>query len=136
MPVQLGAGGGGVDFEIEVPADAVLLADVGLAKIRGHNPLHPKHIEFSFWIGRGGDFELLAVVPAQRHSDDGSRWRPVEIDLAEYAGERVDLRIEATPTFPLEEATVAWLGSPRIAVRPRSPASSERSNRGAGPASP
>jgi len=119
LPIQLGRGGGGVDFEIEVPADAVLQAEVGLAKIRGRNLPHPRHVEFSFWVGRNGSFERLATFPARRRSDDGNSWRPIEVDLAEYAGERLVLRIEVSPTFRLDQRSVAWLGSPRIATRSR-----------------
>jgi hypothetical protein len=127
LPIALGAKGGGVDYEIEVPADAVFQAAVGLAKIRGRNRPHPTHVEFSVSVGRDGDFDRLATIPAQRHSDDGSSWRPFEIDLAKYAGERIDLRIEVKPTFPLGDRRIAWLGSPRIAT-PSRPSRSEPSD--------
>jgi hypothetical protein len=116
MPIRLAAGGGGIDFEFEVPAAAVFQAEVGLVKIRGSHHKHPRQVKFEFLIGRDGEFENLATVPALRRVDDGSRWRPIEIDLAAYAGERVDLRIAVIPTSPLGKQRVAWLGSPRIAT--------------------
>jgi len=114
MPILLGAGGGGIDFEIDVPDAARLQADIGLEKIRGRRVPHPTYSRFLFSAGRDGVFEPLETFKSRRRSDDGSRWRSIEIDLEKYAGERVLLRIEVIPAFPSERRRVAWLGSPRI----------------------
>jgi hypothetical protein len=120
LPIRLGAKGGGIDFEIEVPARAVFQADVGypvaIRAWRSH--LHPEHCRMVVSIARDGEFEELAVQSVLDAPKPASRWTPIEVDLSRYAGERVTLRLELIPDVPLDSRKLAWWGSPRIAQRP------------------
>ena len=69
-------------------------------------------------LGRAGQFETLESVSVLYRSYEGRAWSPLEVDLSEYGGERVTLRLEAIPDAPLEPGTLAWWGSPRIALEP------------------
>jgi hypothetical protein len=114
--VFLGPMGGGIDFEIEIPPDAVFEADVGIAALVGKDDLYEQaeqsRLEIS--VAREESFETLASVHLV---STGRRWRPLRLDLSAYGGERVILRLELVPDAPLEPDLVAFWGSPRIALR-------------------
>jgi hypothetical protein len=120
LPVQLGPGGGGIDFELEVPAGALFQADIGLRRVSepGRKHLHPERTRLAVSIGAGEGFETLASIPVLHGSDEGRQWRPVEVDLSAYAERRVTLRLEVSADRPLDPDGLAWWGSPRIALRP------------------
>ena len=69
-------------------------------------------------IGRAGRFETLASARLLPSGSRVPRWLPLEVALSPYAGQRVTLRLEVIPEVALERGAVAWLGSPRIALRP------------------
>lgn len=120
LPILLGAGGGGLDYELAIPPSARLLADLGLARIDG--PDGPRRhasgvrIEVSLREA-GGAFRTLASWPAPTQGASGRSWTPFELELGAWAGRRVTLRLAATADHPLRAGTLAWLGSPVIARR-------------------
>jgi hypothetical protein len=119
LPFRLGAEGGGIDFEIDVPVDAVFQADVGypvaIRAWRSH--LHPERCRMVVSIGREGEFEEVAVKRVLDTAKPTRRWTPIEVDLSPYAGQRVTLRLQLIPDSPLDSRKLAWWGSPRIALR-------------------
>jgi hypothetical protein len=118
MPMWIASGGGGIDFDLEVPGGGVFQADVGLAAIYGGHPGHPRRVTFSLAVATGGgEFTTLASQPVLRGPSDGGRWTPFEVDLSEYAGQRIALRLEVTPAAPLGRMAIAWWGSPRLISR-------------------
>ena len=120
LPVAIGALGGGLDFEVEIPEDAVFQAGVGYRNMLSvdRQYIHPQGTTLAVSIADHGDFEELASVRVDDRPIGGRRWTPVEVDLADYAGERVILRLEVRAARPIRGDGVAWWGSPRIAVRP------------------
>jgi hypothetical protein len=114
--VQLGPMGGGIDFEIELPPGAVFQAGIGLEELLGLQDRYKQaarsRLEVS--VAREGSFQTLASAHL---ISTGHRWRPLEVDLSGYGGERVILRLELVPDEPLEPDLVALWGSPRIALR-------------------
>jgi hypothetical protein len=122
LPVELGPRGGGIDFELEVPADARLQLSLGyahaVAVTRGL--LHPAGLAASVAVrvAESEAFEMLARVPIATGPGEGHRWRPLEIDLAPYAGKRVTLRLAFESEHEAKPGRLAWFGSPRIALRP------------------
>ena len=118
MPMWVGAYGGGIDYEIEVPEDGVFQADVGLAEIRGRRRKHPRRIRFSISVSVGGPFKMLSRQEVLRDKSEGSQWVPFEVDLAAYAGRHVTLRLEATPLQPPTKRQIVWWGSPRLISQP------------------
>jgi hypothetical protein len=129
LAMAMGAGGGGLDFDIEVPRDAVFHAGVGfyrLFSVEGPHD-HPRGVTLSVAVRNGREFVRVgsARVDALR---SGARWAPFEADLSPYGGQRVMLRLEAVFDRPLAAAnTLTWWGSPRITRRTR-----DRAARGAG----
>jgi hypothetical protein len=123
LPFVLGAQGGGIDFEVEIPEQAVFQGDVGYRSATAADVVHrqPRRSYFRVSVGRAGEhgiFEELALVRAPGHQGQGrNRWTPVEVELSRYAGERVIVRLELVPQMPLDKQRLAWWGSPRIALR-------------------
>ncbi|MFQ5417457.1 MAG: hypothetical protein ACE5FL_10470, partial [Myxococcota bacterium] len=127
LAIALGPGGGGIDFDIDVPPDAIFQAGVGYRGLlsadgepRPH--VHPPGTTLGVSVGRGGAFTSLASLRIDDGHRAGRTWTPLEADLSEYAGERVTLRLEVAATRPLPEGALSWFGSPRIA-RPSGAAS-------------
>jgi len=120
LPILLGPGGGGIDFELEVPTGALFQADVGLRRVSGpeRKYLHPERSRLAVSIGTGDGFETLASIAVLSRRGEGGQWKPVEVDLSAYAGRRVTLRLEVNSELPLEPGGLAWWGSPRVALRP------------------
>ena len=124
FPIELGALGGGIDFPVEVPADAVFQAGVGYRGVvsNDHQYIHPPVTTaiVSVRLGDAPEFVELAAIAIDDHPRSGRQWSPVEIDLAPYAGPAT-LRLEFRAKRRLGRDRVAWFGSPRIALRPPAP---------------
>jgi hypothetical protein len=119
LAFRLGRMGGGVDFDIAVPPQAVFQADVGLGILEGMRVVHwhPAGTRLIVSVSRGGRFERLASLYIPERGHDGTRWTPLQADLSTYAGEHVTLRLELIPDEPLKRNFLSWWGSPRIALR-------------------
>jgi hypothetical protein len=138
LAMRLGRFGGGLDYEIEVPAAARFEAGVGFRGMASLDDLHehPRRSRMRVLVRRpGADFEELGTVRVDDSRKAGRRWTPLEADLAPWAGERVTLRLELVPEVPLDaRADLVWWGSPRIALPPEVAAS--RPGRGAPASAP
>jgi hypothetical protein len=124
LPVSLGALGGGLDYELEIPEGAVFQAGVGYRGLVSvdHQYIHPRGTTLAVSVSRDGtDFEQLAAVRVDDRPEGGRRWTPISADLSAYAGERVTLRLEVKAEQPLRGDRLAWWGSPRIALPPPAP---------------
>jgi len=120
LPILLGGAGGGLDYLLELPSDAVFRADIGLARIEGPGGMrtHARGVRLEIAVAEGdGSFRTLASWPVSRARGAGRGWSPVEVDLARYAGRRVTLRLEAVGERGLRAGTLAWWGSPVIVRR-------------------
>ena len=120
--IELGEGGGGADFRVDVPPNALFQADVGLAAVVSMSELHehPGGARHALSISVDGrSFETLRTTRvADRSPRSARRWQPFFVDLSPYAGRTVTLRLEVIADAPLPEGALAWFGSPRIAVPP------------------
>jgi hypothetical protein len=118
---QLGRRGGGLDFDLELPADAVLQVDAGMWLVNGQENLyrHPLRSLARVSIGLDGSFTPIAETPAMTGGVDWRRWTPLEADLSAWAGQRVTLRIELVTQMSPGPDDLGFVGSPRIAVRAR-----------------
>lgn len=147
LPFYLGALGGGIDFELDIPPNAIFQGDVGYPQVRSthRNYRHPLSSRLRVSIKREAkkpkkiavtreqhlrereeaheEFEVLwerQVLINRKSSLFREAWIPMEVDLSEYAGEHVTLRLELASTNPLpriwSEDIVGWWGSPRIAL--------------------
>ncbi len=63
-------------------------------------------------------FQKLAEKQVLTRTSTIQRWLPFEVDLSEYAGRAVTLRLQLNPSSPIKRGGLAWWGSPRIAIRP------------------
>jgi 4-amino-4-deoxy-L-arabinose transferase-like glycosyltransferase len=118
----LGARGGGIDFDLEIPARAVFQGAVGLRRVRDPEARfgHPPTSRLRVSLRREGSGEVFALLGEERAMEvdrPGTRWTELEVDLREYAGERVTLRLELESRKPVSEGSLGWWGSPRIAIR-------------------
>jgi hypothetical protein len=126
LAVVLGVNGGGLDFEVEVPDGAVFEADVGLAETQSANEVerHARGVRLQVLVrsrddaGRWGEFRTLASRGVGLRRGGGARWSPVEVDLSDYAGRTLTLRLQAVSNRTIEPGSLAWWGSPRL-VRKR-----------------
>jgi hypothetical protein len=123
---QLGPGGGGIDFELEIPAGAVFQADASLGTVFSENEIFKTPPRSRLVVSIGSPDEMTTLVEQKLDAGTSLRWIPLEADLAAWAGRRMTLRIELiradlriTPFVPL-----GYVGSPRIARR-ETPGSSE-----------
>ncbi len=120
LGLWLGARGGGIDFDLEVPEGAVLQADVGLIALQGEDDPHPyAHAERSrlaVSVARRDRFRRLEEARVLTSEHKGTWWYPLEVSLSDYGGERVTLRLELIPDAPVEPGRMAFWGSPRIAL--------------------
>jgi hypothetical protein len=119
LVLVLGARGGGVDVDVELPRGARLETDFGIGVLRGQRVFeHPEQGWLELSVGRAGRFEPVArwalPTPEARHA-----WSEAAADLSAFAGESVTLRLAFVPEVQVEPwRRVAWLGSPRIVVPP------------------
>ncbi len=120
LPVHLGRWGGGVDFEVDVPANARFEASVGFRGMvsLGDFHEHPKRSLMVVSIGRDGAFEEVVRVAVDDAPRAGNRWTPIEADLSRWAGQRVTLRLGLETRVPVGRRDLTWWGSPRIAEGP------------------
>jgi hypothetical protein len=118
LAMRVGRFGGGLDYEIDVPAAARFEAGVGFRGMVSLENLHehPKKSRMRIAVRRpGGDFEELASVRVDDSRHGGRQWTPLEADLSAFAGERVALRLELVPEAAIAPpADLAWWGSPRV----------------------
>jgi hypothetical protein len=118
--IELGPGGGGVDFRLKVPTAAMFQADTGLSWVvstsRRHD--HPGGARHTLAVSLDGEsFRLLRTTRvADRTPRRALRWQRFFVDLSEYAGREVVLRLEIIADAPLTPGSIAWWGSPRVAV--------------------
>ena len=91
----------------------------GLVSI-DHHYLHPPGITLavSVSIGEAGAFSELGSARINDGLRAGRHWLPFEVDLSDYGGQRVVLRLEARARNLRAEDLLTWWGSPRIALRP------------------
>jgi len=120
LAFSLGPGGGGIDFEVDVPERAVFQADASLDRVFGTDEIFgiPWRSRVVVSIGRPGEMVPLAEVTLE--NPFSGKWLPLEADLARWAGQRVTLRMEVIPPArrPVGRvAEIGYLGSPRIAYR-------------------
>jgi hypothetical protein len=116
----LGPGGGGIDFEIDVPADAFFEAGASLGEVYSENEVFivPPRSRIVVSIGRGE--ELAPVAEVSLGAGSSQRWIPLEADLAAWAGQRVALRLELVRSGEVtltNRVPIGYLGSPRIVRR-------------------
>jgi hypothetical protein len=121
LGVRLGPGGGGIDFDVEVPPGAVFQADVGLVMLEAEDGprWHAERSRLVVSVARRDAFLPLAEVRVLSGEHEGTWWHPLEVDLAAFGGERVTLRLELEPDAPVKPGRMAFWGSPRIALPPR-----------------
>ncbi|MCH2186425.1 hypothetical protein MK280_11195, partial [Myxococcota bacterium] len=123
VAVPIGARGGGIDYSLEVPTDAVLEVSLGVgALFAGAHPFYQAaRSRFEVLIGHSGDFKKIFTTSYdQARDEDSGRWTDYWIDLSPWAGQRVTLRFEVIPEDPQRRLGVAWWGSPRL-IRRSSP---------------
>jgi hypothetical protein len=119
LPFVLGPRGGGIDFDVEIPEGGVFQASVGYPVIAtrakgGYR--HPPVSQMTLSIGTEDGLEKIAETRVVIADDADAHWENFEVDLAEFAGRAVTLRLELTPNRPLKPGRLAWWGSPRIAI--------------------
>jgi hypothetical protein len=119
LPIALGPGGGGVDFELFIPHGAVFQAGVGYRGLVSvdHQYIHPPGTTLVVSVRSDGEFEPVASVRIDDGLRAGRSWVPVEADLAAYGGRRATLRLEVQAGRPIPPGKLSWFGSPRIALR-------------------
>ncbi len=120
LPMLLGPGGGGIDFELELPERALFEADLGIEGLVGLDNLyrHPRDSTLVVSVRTQDGFEEAArfrPLPAKKRQ---LFWEPVRADLSRWGGSRVTLRLELVPGRKIDPEELAWWGSPRIIVAP------------------
>jgi 4-amino-4-deoxy-L-arabinose transferase-like glycosyltransferase len=127
----MGPGGGGIDFDLEIPERALFEADVGFPLIMASDSRFEQapRVLMRVAIREAESFEPLRedrlvhdLTPRWTRIDTapGRHWVPMVVDLRRYAGRRVTLRLEAIPEAPYlpeVDRSLAWWGSPRIVKR-------------------
>jgi hypothetical protein len=117
---ELGAGGGGIDFEIDVPERAVFQADTSLGTIFSENGIFGSPGRSRIVVSVGRAEEMVPIAEVELGTSWSQRWRPLEADLAAWAGQRVTLRLEMIRPAEVtlsELHPIGYLGSPRIVRR-------------------
>jgi hypothetical protein len=119
LPIALGPGGGGVDFDVFIPDAAVFQAGVGFRGLVSvdHQYIHPPGTTLVVSVRTDGEFETVASARIDDRLRAGRSWVPLEADLASYGGRRVILRLEVQAQHPIPPGELSWFGSPRIALR-------------------
>jgi hypothetical protein len=124
----LGGGGGGMDFDVEVPERAYFRGDVSLGGAFSERQVYrtPPYSRFVVSVGEGGTFTPVAELTLGRGWSQ--RWLPVEADLSAWAGRRVTLRIEMFRSEQIRKTRITQIGvvgSPRIVRAPADAADAE-----------
>jgi len=117
LVLVLGARGGGIDLDVELPRGARFETGFGIGFLRGQRVFeHPERGWLELSIGRRGRFEPIARY-ALAPVEERDTWTDAAADLSAFGGESVTLRLAFVPEFHVEPwRRVAWLGSPRIVV--------------------
>jgi len=124
LSLWLGDRGGGIDFDVEIPGEAVFQMGIGLPRTIGLTSpyTHPRDVDIVVSLRTGDDpdarFRELERVTLPRDGSRPTGWTPLETSLDAWAGERVTLRLEVQSATTLGRHRLAWFGSPRIALRP------------------
>ncbi len=126
LPVLLGQRGGGLDFSVDLPANAVFRSDLGLAWVSGPNGTrqHARGLQMAVQIRNSSDtsnpktFRRVHSQAVRLNRASAGRWTPFEVDLSAFAGQSVTLRLESVAREPLGPDAIAWWGSPAIVTRP------------------
>jgi hypothetical protein len=120
LGITVGAGGGGVDYDVEVPEGGFFQAYVGIPAVVSMSDLHehPGSARHAVSISIDGKtFRRLGTTRlADRGPDSARRWRELRADLSALAGRRIVVRLELIADAPMGEGALAWWGSPRIAT--------------------
>ena len=117
LAVPVGAQGGGIDYALTVPSDAVLEFSVGVgALFVGAHPFYQvDRSRFEVLIKASEDFErVFSVSYDQMRREDSSKWTDYQIDLSHWGGQQATLRFEVVREDPQRRLGVAWWGSPRL----------------------
>jgi hypothetical protein len=124
LGMRLGQWGGGLDWQLDVPPGARLQLDTGFIGMASTENMHehPLLSRIVVSLRRDGVFEPLDQHVLHLNRNDTPHWQPMEVDLSKYAGEHVTLRIALEPEGAVGIRDLAWLGSPRIALAPETPA--------------
>ncbi|HEB91573.1 MAG TPA: hypothetical protein ENI85_18505 [Deltaproteobacteria bacterium] len=137
LPFLLGIRGGGIDFDITIPDNAVFRSGVGYPLIgTGAKNVYrlPEESRMVLSIKTDGHFRKIGEIRLPANDGSIDRWLPFEVDLSEYAGTRATLRLQLIPSRPVRPGELGWWGSPRITIRP-SPSSARMDRRPDTPAS-
>jgi hypothetical protein len=117
LAIALGARGGGLDFRVVVPPGGRFQSDVGFRRIEGWK--QPSRLVFAVSVSDGGPFETVAEQPVRfKRGRIARTWRPLEADLARWAGRTITLRLEAKSARRLKPGSFALWASPRVALPP------------------
>jgi hypothetical protein len=113
-------GGGGIEFDVDVPEQAVFQGDVSLggaySEVDVYRTPPLSRIVVSI-VEPDAPVEIAEITLRKGWSQ---RWLPLEADLSAWAGRRVTLRMElfrSTEIRRTRVTQVGFLGSPRIARR-------------------
>jgi len=110
--------GGGIDFSLQVPPNAVFQAALGLGKLMTSEGLVRQGVGVNCFVrvlsAQRNEVIASLELPADPSGDRG--WQPIEADLSAYAGQHITLRLEAVPWTSLANPGYMWWGSPRIVV--------------------
>jgi hypothetical protein len=121
LAFRLGEGGGGIDFELELPERALFLGDVSLGGAFSERQVYrtPPYSRFVVSVGDGETWTPLAERTLERGWSQ--RWLPLEADLSAWAGRRVTLRLEMFRSQDVRKTRIeqiGCIGSPRIVRAP------------------
>jgi hypothetical protein len=123
LAFPLGSHGGGIDFEFEVPNQAVFEADASLGRAFAEDDVYgiPENSTVVVSIGEPG--AMTKLHEQSLGTGWSPRWIPFSADLGPWSGQRVTLRLELVRPpagRPSAVSQIGYLGSPRIVAR-RSP---------------
>jgi hypothetical protein len=116
----IGAGGGGIDFEVDLPEHASFRGDVSLGGAYSERQVYrtPPLSRFVVSVGEGDTW--TPVAEQTLGAGWSQRWLPLEGDLSAWAGRRVTLRIEMFRSEKVQKTRIIQIGcvgSPRIVRR-------------------
>jgi hypothetical protein len=119
LPILLAGGGGGIDFDVDVPENAVFQASVGYPTATGAKSFYSHHLGslMILSIRENDGFRRLKTAVVNPEVNEIPRWRPFEVDLSEFAGRSVTLRLHLLSSWPIGPGSMVWFGSPRIAIK-------------------
>jgi hypothetical protein len=119
LVVEMDTRGGGVDFDLAIPPDARFETGIGFYRIENQFQPDGTHFAVSVREREQEEFRLLGHWALFFDEEQrGRSWTAVGVDLSEFAGREITLRLEsrAEDSAPGQ----AFWGSPRIALPPES----------------